>query len=125
MAQSQPKVDTETDDDEIIGHADQPAPKGPMPDVLEHDFVFKRGLQTVRRVDELIVKVDIKANEHIKGAEDLRDRLVEAKKPIIELLNQIRKNGPLVQEEGIAQLQDRLSYWNAVGHLIWDAEIEV
>ncbi|RMJ09197.1 hypothetical protein CDV36_011188 [Fusarium kuroshium] len=118
MTQNADKITTETHNDEVVGHADQPVvdeivgyanqppPEGTVPNALDEDYVFKASMETVTRLDELIVKVDSRVHKPIKGVKwlsaepkDLRDRLVEAKKPIIEMVNRIRLHGPPVREE--------------------------
>lgn len=130
MAQDQVNVKNETGDDGITGYADQPAPKGPASSVLDHDYVFKSGIETITRLDELIVQVDSKANKPTKGAEwlamgakDLRDRLVEAKKPVIELLNHMRRNGPPAQPEDNTLLLELFGSWKVVDPLISEADL--
>lgn len=128
MAQIQTKVDTETGDHEIIGCANQP-PDASVPNDLGQDYVFKSAIETVACLDELIVKVNRRVYKHIMGADwlstdakDLCDRLVRAKKPVIELTNRIRRNGPPIREEDNSMYLELFGYWNVIDPLISEAD---
>ncbi|KAJ4242699.1 hypothetical protein NW757_011925 [Fusarium falciforme] len=129
MAQDQAKIITETDDHEIIGYASQPPPEGSAPNHLDQDYVFKSAMETVTRLDELIVKVNNRVHKPIRGAEwlstdakDLCDRLVEAKKPVIELVDRIRRDGPPIREEDNSMYLELFGYWNVIDPLISEAD---
>lgn len=128
MAQDQAKIITETDAHEIIGYASQPPPEGSAPNDLDQDYIFKSAMETLTRLDELIVKVNGREHNPIRGAEwlsgdakDLCDRLVEAKKPVVELVDRLRKNGPPVREEDNSMYLELFGYWNVVDPLISEA----
>ncbi|RSL94939.1 hypothetical protein CDV31_014114 [Fusarium ambrosium] len=133
MTQNADKITTETHNDEVVGHADQPVvdeivgyanqppPEGTVPNALDKDYVFQACTETVARLDELIAKVDSQVHKPkwlSAKPKDLRDRLVEAKKPIIEMVNRIRVNGPPVQEEDNSMYLELFGYWKVVDPLI-------
>ncbi|RSL43189.1 hypothetical protein CEP54_015191 [Fusarium duplospermum] len=141
MSQNSDQTSTKTDDHEIIGsanqpapegivgYANQPAPEGTVPNELDEDYVFKAGMETLKRLDELMVKVNLRVHKPIQGAEwlsteaeDLRDRLVEAKKPVVELVNWIRVNGPPVGEEDNSMYLELFEHWKTVDPLISEAD---
>lgn len=128
MAQDQAKIITETDDHEIIGSASQPPLEKSAPNDLDKDYIFKSAMETLTRLDELIVKVNGRDHKPIRGAEwlsgdakDLCDRLVEAKQPVIQLVDRIRKIGPPVQEEDNSMYLELFDYWKVVDPLISEA----
>ncbi|KAL2689198.1 hypothetical protein Neosp_003250 [[Neocosmospora] mangrovei] len=128
MAQDQANITTESDDHEVIGYASQPPPEKSAPNDLDRDYIFKSAMETLTRLDELIVKVNGREGKPIRGAEwlstdakNLCDRLVEAKKPVIELVDRIRKNGPPVREEDNSMYLELFDYWKVVDPLISEA----
>ncbi|KAI8682009.1 hypothetical protein NCS55_00455000 [Fusarium keratoplasticum] len=107
MENHQATAQKETEDGEVIGHATQPLenldqvdqPVLPDEKVIEErmqqgrDSIIQTVMKTVQEIDDRIFKINERIQNHIPGAqwlsadaEDLRDRLVEAKKPIAQML---------------------------------------
>ncbi|KAJ4182726.1 hypothetical protein NW755_010223 [Fusarium falciforme] len=97
----------ETEDGEVIGHATQPLenlgqadqPVSPDEKVIEErmqqgrESIIQTVMKTVQEIDDRIFKINERIHKHIPGAqwlstdaEDIRDRLVETKKPIAQML---------------------------------------
>ncbi|KAH7237361.1 hypothetical protein B0J15DRAFT_554238 [Fusarium solani] len=107
MENHQTTAHKETDDGQIIGNVTQPLEKADQADrpvspdekVIEEmmqqgrDSIIRTVMGTVKEIDDRIFKINERIHKPIPGAqwlstdaEGLRDRLVEAKKPIVQML---------------------------------------
>lgn len=90
-------ANTDIDDSEIIDYTDQSVPREePVMEVMpanSEEYVIGLVMKTAKEFDDRIFKISERIHKPIPGAEwlstdakDLRDRLVEAKKPIAAML---------------------------------------